>query len=68
MKLEYSSKIMRTSSGDISPWLSTPRRRASHSSGLRIASVENESRCTNGAETFASQRIGQAARRAMASA
>ena len=60
--------MVRISSGDISPSLSPPRRRESLSSGFRIALVEPDSRDTNGAETLASQRIGQATIRAMPSA
>ena len=34
--------------------------RSSLSSGFRMASVDDDSRCTNGAEAIASARIGQA--------
>ena len=66
--LEYSSKMVRISSGDISPASSPRRMRAMASSGLRIAFVDAESTATKGAETRASTRIGHATRRAMPSA
>ncbi len=68
MKVDDSSTSVRISSGD-SGWAPDciGRMRSNTSSGVRMASVDIDSRLTNGAEILASRRIGQAINLAIAS-